>query len=171
MRLERNKIIHSSGNNISKNHTETIKLLHEILETIFSTYSLFFPEKHWIDERLAYIEKSPESAIYGNEYSTNILCREIDYIIKLLPPSFVKKLFDVNKKARKYLCPHCLSLANRKIGFEIRLAELVDDKKSVKCAVCRRKSDIFYSKCSTINCDGHFFSSTERVCLSCGHDT
>ena len=129
LRNTRNKIMHSTGKEISIEPAQLIELILEV-------HSELFPERRWPLDRIQFLDRSPVAHLGASDFTRNRVCWELEIVLNSLKPSKVKKFFGIEKKQRRYSCPTCLSEANRDAGFEHKLAVLVPKSPSATSLYC-----------------------------------
>jgi len=166
LREKRNRIMHSVDKKLVVNVTE-------VVESLLFMHKSLFPEENWASVRLRFLDVSPESELGANEYSRNIVCREISLVIELLKPSKVKTYLGIDKKQRRYICPACYDEANKDQGFEYYLAVLKPkgpDSNKLYCPICNSTHTVVRQICKEKNCPGNVMSE-EGYCLTCCGDS
>ena len=164
LRAKRNTISHSIDKKLSV-HTS------EVIETILFFHRVLFPSENWVKSRVTFIENSPLAKLNGGEFSRNLACREFSVVLDILPPAAVKEYFGIDKKQRRYLCPHCFYEANRDAGFDENLAVLRPKgsaSTSLYCLICDRDYAVVREDCTRKDCPGNVLSADEGICLTCG---
>ncbi|GFM34261.1 hypothetical protein [Desulfovibrio subterraneus] len=163
LRIIRNVIMHS----VKKDITLTAI---DIIETVLYIHNTFLKNESWLQLRLDYLSRKPNHLLGGNDYDIDIMCIETELIIDLLPPSVVKKYFNIVKSRRAYLCPKCYNDAKKDFDFESKLARLTSRSKdctTIYCPVCDETHNVIREKCSS--CPGNVLSD-EGICLTCEED-
>ncbi|MCW6034462.1 hypothetical protein [Pantoea sp. JK] len=167
MRERRNAIMHS----VSKSNGLTVK---EVLEYLLFMHREFFPNKTWAERRVHYLEQSPDSKLYHEEFAIVATHIEISETMKFLSKSEVLQYFGIEKNQRAYYCPKCKSEAYHDNPLEIKLANLCSkepDEKKLYCPVCNLEHFVNREKCADINggsCPGNVISNEYGMCLTCG---
>ena len=162
LRNIRNKIMHSTGKEISIEPAQLIEIILEV-------HSELFPDRRWPLDRMQFLDRSPLARLGDVDFTRNRICWELALVLDFLKPSNVKKFFGIEKKQRRYFCPSCLSEANRDMGLEHRLAVLTAKSpkaKSLYCFVCGETFSITRQYCEKSGCEGNFFHDGWG-CLSC----
>ena len=162
LRNFRNKIMHSTGKEISIEPAQLIEIILEV-------HSELFPDRRWPLDRMQFLDRSPLARLGDDNFTRNRVCWELALVLDFLKPSKVKKFFGIEKKQRRYFCPSCLSEANRDVGLEHRLAVLTAKSPKAKrlyCFVCGETFSVTRQCCERSGCEGNVFHD-EWGCLSC----
>lgn len=164
LRKLRNRIMHSIGKEVSIGPSQ-------LIEIIMEAHSELFPDNHWPLDRMRFLDRSPVAHLGGYEFTRNRVCWELEAVLDLLKPSKAEKFFGIDKKQRRYLCPECLSEANRDAGFECRLAVLRPKSSkatNLYCFVCDQTFPVTRRRCDEPECKGNVFHD-KWGCLSCSY--
>lgn len=102
LRRMRNAIIHTVDTRINIH-------VRDVIESILFTFKHLFPNEDWVETRRDFFFNSPNAEIYSTDGYEGVIVREFKIIIDLLPPKSLKEYFGFNKKAKRYICPNCLS--------------------------------------------------------------
>lgn len=162
LRERRNALMHSVSGNIS------VSVI-DVVDAILYMHRALFPNENWGTLRREFLENSPDSKLGSGEYATNRACWEMSLVRDLLEPAQVLRYLRVDKKVRAYLCPTCLSSANRDAGFEYKLAVLRPKSPTATqlyCPVCDQEHEVERKDCEQDGCPGNVMS--EVTCLTCG---
>ena len=162
LRNTRNKIMHSTGKEISIEPAQ-------LIEIILDVHSELFPDRRWPLDRMQFLDRSPLAHLGAVDFTRNRVCWELAIVLSFLKPSKVKKFFGIEKKQRRYFCPNCLLEANRDAEFEHRLAVLTSKSPkaaSLYCFVCDETFSVTRQCCESSVCEGNVFHD-EWGCLSC----
>jgi hypothetical protein len=166
LRLKRNTISHSIDKKLQIHTTE-------VIEAILFMYKALFPSENWAKTRTTFIERDPDAALSGGEYSRNNACREMDTVFELLPPAAVERFFGIPRKQRRYICPVCFYEASGNDDRVFRLAVLRPKSPtatSLFCPVCNTEHKVVRKDCTGADCKGNVLSDdTDLICLTCGH--
>ncbi len=164
IRKMRNKITHSTAQDVSIGPSQLVELILEM-------HSELFPQNHWPTDRSEFLDRMPVAHLGAYEFTRNTVCWEMEAAINLLKPAKVKKYFHIDKKQRRYSCPQCLSIANRDAGFETRLAVLKPKSPTstnLYCFICDKSFAVKRVKCDTPDCKGNVLYEDD-VCLTCAY--
>ena len=162
LRNARNRIMHSTGKEISIEPAQLIEIILEV-------HLELFPDRRWPLDRMQFLDRSPLAHLGAIDYTRNRVCRELEIVLSFLKPQKVKEFFGIEKKQRRYFCPGCLSEANRDVGFEHRLAVLIPKSPkatSLYCFVCDETFSVTRQCCEESGCEGNVLHD-EWGCLSC----
>ena len=113
-------------------------------------------------------------------YHLGQLQSEIMTVIEYLEPQYSKRFFGFQRKQRRYICLHCLSVREHESFFEykdlqevwLKTAQLVGSglpqPNAVHCIFCNGDYLIKREKCN--NCGNDVNDAHNGLCLSCtGH--
>jgi hypothetical protein len=164
VRKLRNKAMHSVDKSLSVSAQEVIEILLESHKHLF--------DGSWIDIRREFLENAPDSHVYyENDHVGGVLAREFLIVFKMLDPSRILRLFDVDKKQRLYICPACKVEVDRYGGEEPRYAVLKPKKSkatSLFCFVCNTIHEVKRVDCDYEGCLGDVISTEYSICCTCG---
>lgn len=173
LRRHRNRIIHSTPNDIRPEAREIVQII------LYSTH-IILGELSWVEMRKKSIEKSPFPIQYPwtlHGVSTD-LNGELRDAIELLSPAEVNKYLKLDKKRRFYRCPDCLLdcyESERDASHYGRgIAQLSNDEprsQEIFCIICNQAFSVIREECNSGSCRGDVLFLTEERelrCLTCG---
>jgi len=162
LRVKRNAISHSIDKRLEIHTIEVILCFHKTL----------FPAGNWLKTRVGFIDNYPRAKLDGGDFSTNLIARELDVVLNLLPPASVKDYFGIDKKQRRYLCATCWWNANHDVDFDNKLAVLRPKSPAstrIYCRICDSEYAVIREDCPVSSCSGNVLSADDdRMCLTCG---
>jgi hypothetical protein len=170
IRTLRNQIVHG----ISRIELNTKRLI----ESILDTFMFFLGQDVWWDELLAEHINHPLVDYYGFGAELSRYAERLDYVEAIVGKARFAKLFTMNTKARRYMCPFCSQLWDDELGADIypyRWAFLKGkdiESQTVYCLSCNVESPVVRKDCYYTDCKGsvrHYGDSPEDIiCLTCG---
>lgn len=179
LRRLRNKLMHTVDRAIVINDKDV--LIH-----IMEACDYCIEPRLWVDVRSQYLMKSPDEYLFQDipmsdderiAYHLEQLQNEIMTVIEYLEPQHGKRFFGFQKKEKRYLCLHCLSVRESEYDFEfsdtqetlLHTAQIVDSGLSqldvVHCIFCEGNYQIKREKCK--DCGSEVVDAHNGLCLSC----
>ncbi|MGM3308678.1 hypothetical protein ACSQ6I_22335 [Anabaena sp. WFMT] len=182
LREKRNTVIHSVPKNLDIEYKDLLLNILEISDHLIGKHS-------WIKTRKTFLENNPNVKMIERDKNlinagiTKRVTYEIQYIIKLLEPRYVKKYFGISDKTQFwYICPHCYKafelFSNYGEDFEEipKLAQMKPkgaNTTTLYCLVCDQTSEVSRRDCNRHvcndeRCPGNVISDL-GICLTCGN--
>lgn len=159
LRRLRNTIMHTVDKRIRTNAKD-------IFVAILEMYNCLVDPKGWIADRLDYLAGEPTS-IAGAEGYFDRLFEEISKVIDILEPSLVKRYFDFDKKARKYICCDCSHSCESERPNLAQLRPNKPNSNTIYCVLCGKNREVKRKRCNNPNCKSNVIDKDEDVCLIC----
>lgn len=135
-------------------------------------HSELITDVRWVSTRKEFVSDSVRNLLSSEDYDTNVMCSEVEQVLKILTPSESKKYFLVDKNKTRYFCPDCYENADSHYDFETRLAVLKSRSgllATLYCPVCDGEKQVEVRSCSQGGCKGTLFGSGRyMICLLCG---
>lgn len=134
----------------------------ELQDILVDQYLELWPDRHWLQDRLACESLGASAFFHDGRYSSAYLevLYEWPYTIKVLGSAKFRKLFGYPKSKRRYLCHACIEDARTKYAEmdapEYATAFLRADKSHVDCAMCGKAHKVIQAKCQNAGCKGAF---------------
>ena len=146
----------------------------EVLRMVLFFHSELITDVRWASTRKSFVRVSALNVLINEDDVTNIMCSEIEQVLKILTPAESRKYFLVDRNKTRYLCPNCYENSNSDYDFETRLAVLKSRSGShatLYCPVCDGEKKVDARSCSPVCCTGALFGCgryDEEICLLCG---
>jgi len=138
----------------------------QLFVAVLRTYSCLFEGAPWPQRRREYLNSDRLTPLYGNDHAGDALLLEFDAVVEHMRPAELRRLFEFHKKARRYICPHCMNEADNE---RIPLAQLRPNDPNameVYCFVCGNSTAVMRQKCKEIGCPSNVLLEDE-TCLVC----
>lgn len=147
----------------------------ELLRDILRTHKLFFREQSWGQLRRAYLNNDRIAVAYSADRATATLLPEFETVVGLLKPAECRELLGFDKRARRYLCPHCLAdRGDYGDDMEVPLAQLRPNgpkTTQLYCLVCNQTTSVKRERCGELGCRSNVLLDQTGIfdvrCLLC----
>lgn len=150
-----------------------------LLKIMVRQFIELWPNRGWLVERYNYAKSTRYAALHDGKSSSaeSEVYDQLTASIDRFSKSEFKRLFGVDKHARRYLCPICYYQSSaRSAGVDpadCRTAFLLaENKHLVRCAMCEATTPITRAKCIISSCKGDVLATGEQriegMCLTCG---
>lgn len=146
----------------------------DLLTIILKAHKFLFGSK-WGPARIAEWSNGSIATLYGVDGSFDAALFEFETVVDFLPPATLKTFLGFDKKARRYLCPHCQINAEAH-GDRVALAQLgppPNGSTELYCFVCDTTHVVQRISCAEAGCKSNVLTdspSGERTCLVCWTD-
>lgn len=167
IRRQRNQILH-------KGRSDKAIDVRNLLVIALRLLRYLYPETHWPRVRRAYLEQTPLSRLHSTDHVNAVLVRESDVLVEHLGRSDLETFFDFDKKARKYICPHCHhGRGDHGEGETFALAQLAPNAPTattIGCFVCEQTTTVTRKPCSEPDCKSNVIVDSDEfgtICLVC----
>lgn len=170
IRRQRNQILH-------KGRSDNVIDVRDLLVTILRLMRYIDPKLYWPQARRAYLERTPLSRLHSTDHVLGLLVRECAALIEYLGHGNLKEFFSFDKKARKYVCPHCEYDRDNVSRYEsYLLAQLrpnTPESTTIHCFVCEQTTLVKREACTTTDCKSNVIVNNDvygDICLVCLND-
>lgn len=179
LRRLRNKVMHTVDKAILITDKDVLIKVLEGCEYCIGAHA-------WIQTRSKYLMSSPGKQLLEDNpldhiddkdvaaYHLGQLQSEILTVIEYLEPRYSEKFFGFQKKKRRYICLHCLSIKQQDVFFEYKDVEEVwlntaqldsEYPNTIHCIICDGHYLIKAAKC--VYCGNNVVDAQNGLCLSC----
>jgi hypothetical protein len=140
-----------------------------VLFAVLQTHGFLLSDKSWAEHRWEFINSDRISALYSNDHAGDAILTEFDAIVEILKPSPLRKFFNFDKKARRYICPVCMDRTEH-LDYRPAFAQLhpnAPETKVVYCFVCGSTIPVRREACPEAGCPSNVLSDEDGTCLVC----
>jgi hypothetical protein len=162
LRRIRNSIMHTVAKSL---RIQPARALVDILE---AHHTLIGPGK-WIASRRDYIDETPETIAYTDDFNEGRLIQECKLLPTLLSRGEIARYLGMCKPQRWYGCPQCRS-AGGDLELEPFTAQLRPNEPlstEIYCFVCDQMLTVVRRQCNLKDCPGNVIDDENDQCLSC----